>query len=136
MSGPLNSIALGETVAAGTFGPLAREDLRRYAQASGDLNPLHLDPGFAKQAGFDDVIVHGMLGMALLGRLVAEHFGQQRLLAFRARFRHVIRVGEPIHCRARLEARNEASDILALEALSPSGLLLIEGTVTLKPLGR
>jgi acyl dehydratase len=136
MSDPLNSAAVGETVAEGTYGPLTREDLRRYAQASGDLNPLHFDPEFAKQAGFDDVIVQGMLGMALLGRLITEQFGPERLRAFRARFRQVIHIGEPIHCRARLEARNEESEILALEALSPSGALLIEGTVTLKSWGR
>jgi len=72
MSATLNSGALGTMVAERTFGPIAREDLRRYAEASGDLNPLHLDPEFARQAGFDDVIVHGMLGMALLGRLITE----------------------------------------------------------------
>ncbi len=137
MSATLNSGALGTMVAERTFGPIAREDLRRYAEASGDLNPLHLDPEFARQAGFDDVIVHGMLGMALLGRLITETLGPQglRLLAFRVRFRHVIRTGEAIHCRARLEARIGEAAVLALEALNPVGTLLIEGTATVKPLG-
>jgi acyl dehydratase len=135
MSATLNSGALGTMVAERTFGPIAREDLRRYAEASGDFNPLHLDPEFAQQAGFDDVIVHGMLGMALLGRLITESLGPQRLLAFGVRFRHVIRTGEAIHCRARLKARIGEAAVLALEAWNPAGTLLIEGTATLKPLG-
>jgi 3-hydroxybutyryl-CoA dehydratase len=131
MSSPLDITVLGTTVADRLFGPITRQDLRRYAEASGDLNPLHLEPEFARQAGFDDVIVHGMLGMALLGRLVTESFSQHRLVAFGARFRHIIRVGEAIHCRARLEARENDACVLALEALSPAGALLIEATATL-----
>ena len=135
MSPPVDSCALGTLVAERTFGPITRDDLRRYAEASGDLNPLHLDPEFARQAGFDDVIVHGMLGMALLGRLITESFPQQRLLAFRARFRQVIQAGEAMHCRACLQARDGDVVILALEALNPAGTQLIEGTATVKPVG-
>jgi acyl dehydratase len=122
-------------VAEWTFSPFTREDLRRYADASGDLNPLHLDREVAQQAGFEDVIAHGMLGMALLGRLITEHVAHRELLAFGARFRQVIRTGEPIHCRARLQARDGDAAVLALEALNPAGALVIEGTATLRPLG-
>jgi acyl dehydratase len=134
MSSPLDISALGTTVAERLFGPITREDLRRYAEASGDLNPLHLEPEFARQAGFDGVIVHGMLGMALLSRLITESFARHRLVTFGARFRHIIRVGETIHCRARLEARADDACVLALEALSPAGVLLIEATARVSPL--
>lgn len=133
MSSPLETPALGTTVAERLFGPITRENLRDYAQASGDSNPLHLEAQFARQAGFDDVIVHGMLGMALLGRLLTETFTRHRLLAFGARFRHIIRVGETILCRARLEARADDGWVLALDALSPAGVLLIEGTARVGP---
>src|SRR5260370_25868402 len=102
MSATLNSGALGTMVAERTFGPIAREDLRRYAEASGDLNPLHLEAQFARQAGFDDVIVHGMLGMALLGRLITESFARHRLVTFAARFPHITRAGEAIYFPATL----------------------------------
>ena len=134
MSSPLDISALGATVAERLFGPITREDLRRYAEASGDLNPLHLESQFARQAGFDDVIVHGMLGMALLGRLITENFTRCRLVTFAARFRHIIRVGETILCRARLEARADDGCVLALDALSPAGVLLIEATARVSPL--
>ena len=61
----------GDLIAENETGPNDREMLARYAEASGDTNPLHLDPAFARKAGFDDVIVHGMLSMALLGLIIA-----------------------------------------------------------------
>ena len=130
MTAHLEACSAGDIVAERVFGPLQHEDLRKYASASGDLNPLHLDAAFARQAGFDDVIVHGMLGMALLGRLMTECLPAYPLLTFRARFRHIIRVGEAIHGRARLQTRQENTFVLELEARSPAGTVLIEGTAT------
>jgi acyl dehydratase len=42
---------------------LTREDLVRYAAASGDSNPIHLDESAARAAGLPGVIAHGMLTM-------------------------------------------------------------------------
>ncbi|HZE97016.1 MAG TPA: SDR family NAD(P)-dependent oxidoreductase [Planctomycetota bacterium] len=39
---------------------------RRYAEASGDMNPIHVDKGFAQSAGFKDVILHGLGTLALV----------------------------------------------------------------------
>ena len=40
----------------------------RYAGASGDFNPIHIDPEFAKQVGLPGNILHGLYSMALLAR--------------------------------------------------------------------
>ena len=42
----------------------------RFADASGDRNPMHLDRRYAKAAGYADVLVHGLCTMALCGRAV------------------------------------------------------------------
>lgn len=131
MSATLDTVEVGTAVAERAYPPFTREDLRRYAEASGDFNPLHLDTEFARQAGFDDVIVHGMLGMALLGRLVTESFPDYRLKFFRARFRSVVPVGEPIRCTARLESWRDGVALLTLAAADESGAALIEGTATI-----
>jgi acyl dehydratase len=123
---------VGVAVAEAVYAPVGREDLQRYAYASGDLNPLHLDPDFARQAGFDDVIVHGMLAMALLGRLLEEAFPKNPLKLFRSRFRNIIPLGQPIKCTARLEQRAGDSVVLALTAaIGVSETLVIEGSATL-----
>jgi acyl dehydratase len=68
------------TVEAGTELPpmevrVTRADLVRYAGASGDLNPIHWNDRVATSVGLPGVIAHGMLTMALAGRLVSAWAG-------------------------------------------------------------
>lgn len=55
--------------------PLTRADLVRYAGASGDFNPIHWSDRAAGSAGLPGVIAHGMLTMAMAGRLVTQWVG-------------------------------------------------------------
>lgn len=48
--------------------------VRAYAEASGDFNPVHLDPEYAKTTQFGGVIAHGMLSMAFISELMASNF--------------------------------------------------------------
>ena len=41
---------------------------KRYAEASGDPNPIHTDPEFAKSAGLPGCILHGLWTMAQVAR--------------------------------------------------------------------
>ncbi|MBC8090606.1 MAG: MaoC family dehydratase [Pseudonocardia sp.] len=54
---------------------ITRADLVRYAGASGDLNPIHWSDRVATDVGLPGVIAHGMLTMALAGRLVTQWTG-------------------------------------------------------------
>jgi acyl dehydratase len=54
---------------------VTRADLVRYAGASGDLNPIHWSDRVAASVGLPGVIAHGMLTMALAGRLVTAWAG-------------------------------------------------------------
>ena len=56
----------GEAIAPQSYGPFAHGDLAAYAAASGDDNPLHLDPAIAEKAGLAAPPIHGMLIMAVL----------------------------------------------------------------------
>ena len=47
----------------------------RYAGASGDFNPIHIDPEFAKQVGLPGNILHGLYMMALVARANNEIAG-------------------------------------------------------------
>ncbi len=54
---------------------VTRGQLVRYAGASGDFNPIHWNERVARDVGLPDVIAHGMLTMALAGRLVTDWVG-------------------------------------------------------------
>jgi len=47
----------------------------RYAGASGDFNPIHIDPEFAKQVGLPSNILHGLWSMAQVARAVTTAAG-------------------------------------------------------------
>ena len=68
------SVALGEELGPLTV-ELDRARLVRYAGAALDFNPIHWSEGAASTAGLPDVIAHGMLTMAVAGRLVTDWAG-------------------------------------------------------------
>jgi len=58
-----------------------KSDVESFAQLSGDINPLHMDDGFAQQRGFKGRVVHGLLLSGYLSRLVGVYFpGKHALL--------------------------------------------------------
>jgi acyl dehydratase len=67
--------------------PIRREDLVRYAGASGDFNPIHWNERFAADVGLPDVIAHGMLTMATAARVVTDWCGDPAaVLSYGVRF--------------------------------------------------
>ena len=64
-----------------------RAMLKSYADASGDQNPIHQNEEFAISVGLPNVIAHGMLTMALVGKYVSDFAsGAGQVLEFGARF--------------------------------------------------
>ena len=88
------SFEVGQELAPHTF-IINRAKLVAYANASGDLNPIHQDEAFAKSVGLENVIAHGMFTMALAGRYVSEIAGgSERVREFSARFTKPVVVPE------------------------------------------
>lgn len=76
---------------------VTREDLRAYADASGDHNPLHQDDGFARSVGFPGIIAHGMFTMAHLSSCLVAWLGDPGgLRRLRVQFRAPVFLGETI----------------------------------------
>lgn len=64
-------VEVGTELPSRTF-TLTRADLVRYAGASGDFNVIHWNERVATEVGLPNVIAHGMLTMALGGRVVTD----------------------------------------------------------------
>lgn len=79
-------INVGDAIAERIFW-IDRNLLKKYADASGDQNPIHQDEAFAKSVGLPDVIAHGMLTMALAGKFITDWAGgPSAVKEFSARF--------------------------------------------------
>jgi len=66
---------------------VVREDLVRYANASGDANPIHQNEEFAKSVGLPDIIAHGMHTMARMGQYITDWTGDPGAVElFKTRF--------------------------------------------------
>jgi acyl dehydratase len=90
------------------------EDVRAYAEAGGDRNPLHLDAAVAREAGFPGIIAHGMFTMGHLATCIGRWAGDSAaVLALSAQFRAPVFMGDRIvaggHVRAVDDERRTAT---------------------------
>lgn len=65
---------------------ITRADLVRYAEASGDHNPIHQDETVARSVGLPGVIAHGMYTMALAARAVGDWFPGAEVVSLGCKF--------------------------------------------------
>lgn len=77
--------------------------LRQYAEASGDYNPIHLDERYAQDVGLKGVIAQGMLTMAQVGAMLTDWIETEGMLSqFDVRFVNMVRPGDKITCEGRI----------------------------------
>ena len=122
---------MGYEIPETNIGPFDQNDLLKYAKASGDFNPIHLDKEFGKTIGLDNVIVHGMLIMAHLGKSIANSNSVSFLKNFSVQFCSITKLEERLICKgevSKIEKNNQKKNItLKLKVLNLSGEVKISG---------
>ena len=101
----------------------------RYAEASGDHNPIHTDEVVARLAGFPGVIVQGLCTMAMASKVVLDELcgGEaERLTRLRARFARPVFPGQELTTAVWEEGRQGQCLAFAYEVHDPSGLAAIK----------
>lgn len=91
---------------------------------SGDRNPLHVDPAFAKMAGFDRPILHGLCALGYVGRAVLGAYCDNdpaRFTGLELRFSGVVFPGDSIVT----EMWDEGSGRIVLQAKTQQGNVVI-----------
>jgi acyl dehydratase len=84
---------------------VTREDVRTYAEVSGDHNPLHQDDEVARRAGFPGIIAHGMFTLGHLASCVVSWAGDPAAVTrLRASFRSPVAMGDTIVAGGRVRA--------------------------------
>ncbi len=102
------TVAVGQDLPPLVKGPITRDELKAYATASGDPNPMHTDDEFARNAGYPGVFAHGMLSMGYLGQFLVQAGGVGSVRRFRTRFAKLTWPGEVITCRGQVTGVSDA----------------------------
>ncbi|MBX6350677.1 MAG: MaoC family dehydratase N-terminal domain-containing protein [Clostridia bacterium] len=90
---------------------MTREMIARYAEASGDRNPIHLDDAFARKVGLPGVIAHGLLTLAFASEWIASWAGGgERLRGISARFSEPVLPGDTVVLRGRVAGAEETGE--------------------------
>lgn len=112
--------------------PIAADQTFRYAEASGDVNPIHLDANVAKMAGLPGIIVHGLCTMAFCSKAVIETVcggDPRRLRRLRVRFVRPVLPGQTITTRIWAGPRTPERQTFEFETVNPNGRAVIRGGI-------
>ena len=133
MSIDFNSINEGDTIASLKKEAITQLQLIKYAGASGDFNPIHTIPDYAKEAGLDNTIAHGMLIMGFIGEMIAKNFDVGSIKNFSVSFKNMTKLGEELEAKAivRKKTTNEEGNFVELRVSieNSSGEVKADGKV-------
>ncbi len=124
----LQDFTVGET-----FESIREVDAYRsiyYAAASGDFNPIHVDPAVGRAAGYNGVILQGMCTYSWLADTCVEYLGDPaRLGRVRARFTKPVQPGDVIRFQGRCAAIEGDTIRLEIAARNQGGEEVLKGAV-------
>jgi acyl dehydratase len=109
-----------------------KDQTYRYKEASGDLNPIHVDENFAKMAGLPGIIVHGLCTMAFTSRVMVDKLcggDPLRLKRLCVRFSRPVFPGETITTKVWYEGERDGRKVYAYETYNPAGQAVIRGGI-------
>lgn len=89
-----SELAVGQDLGSRSI-TVSRQDLVKYAGASGDFNPIHWNEAFATGVGLPGVIAHGMFTMGAAVQLVTDWAGDPAAVVdFQTRFTKPVLVAD------------------------------------------
>ncbi len=126
----------GDTLPSITNEPITRIQLVKYAGASGDFNPIHTIPEYAKEAGLHDTIAHGMLIMGILGRMISGYAGISAVTKYNVQFKSMTNIGDILTSKGEVKKKyeNETGRFIDCKVIveDQKGEAKLEGKVTIK----
>jgi acyl dehydratase len=95
---------------------VTREDVKAYADAGGDANPLHQDDEVARAAGFPGIVAHGMFTMGHLAACVSRWAGgPEGVRRLSVQFRAPVYMGEEIVAGGRVKSVDANEGVALVE---------------------
>lgn len=126
---PFDEIQIGQT--AQMTRTLRPQDIPLFAAISGDINPTHLDPEFAKKGPTHEVVGHSMWGGALFSAILGNQLPGPGTVYVRQdlRFHRPIAVGDTLTASVTVKEKHPENHHVVFEclAVNQDGLKVIDG---------
>ena len=106
------------------------EDVEKFAEVSGDYNPIHFDEKYAKSTQFNGLIVHGAIGVGLISSVLANKLPGPGtiLLSQEFKYRAPVRRNDVITSKVEIiEISTKGKITLKVECVNQDGTVVIEG---------
>ena len=131
----IEEISLGEKVAySKTF---TEEDVIKFAEATGDFNPIHFDEEYAGQTIFGARIVHGSLTISLASAALGMKLPGLGTIAYeiQCRFRQAVYLGDTVTVMAEAIEKNEARNLITFQCTwtNQTGIVVATGRAMVMP---
>jgi phosphate acetyltransferase len=114
---------------------LTHKAIRDFAEVTGDFNPAHLDPDYARTTIMKDVVGHGMWSGALFSRILGTQFpGPGTIyLGQTFKFRRPVYVNDVITATVTVTKKDDAKGMVWLDTVvkNQKGETVIEGEATI-----
>ena len=126
-------ISLGQT--AEYEKQVTDEDVRKFADISGDYNPIHLDDEFAKDSMFGARIAHGILTASHISAVIGYIFPGPGwiYLGQSLQFRAPVKIGDTVHTAVEVTDTVAEKNIVDLSTVCKVGdTVVLKGTATIK----
>jgi 3-hydroxybutyryl-CoA dehydratase len=123
------NIKLGDTF---TRSRLVTDDLvRKFAEVSGDFNPIHLDEDFAATTRFGRRIAHGMLSGAFISAVLGSEFRERKIVYLSQTMKFVapVFIGDTVTATGTVKRIRQERGIVVLETVctNQAGQVLVTG---------
>ncbi|MBM4432689.1 MAG: MaoC family dehydratase [Chloroflexi bacterium] len=109
-------------------------DINRFAEVSGDFNPVHMREEYAKKTFFGGRIAHGVLTLGFLSAAMAKLPGLVIFLGATDKFLAPVRIGDTITATGEVIAVRKDKGIVTLKAIctNQKGEKVVEGEWTVR----
>ena len=112
------------------------EQSRDYAEASLDINPIHVMDDFAQMAGFPGVILHGLCSLAFASQGIVQNVADghpERLASISCRFSKPVLMGETLTTRGKTTAGKDGLIRVEFDVVNQDGVQVItQGSATVR----
>lgn len=116
---------------------LTEEDVRLYAELTGDYNQVHVDPEYAAKTRYGQRVAHGLLTCGLVQKSLTELVAPGGVsLSYEFRLRRPVFLGDTITASAEISEKFPGRNLLRcpLECVNQYGAVVVEGEALIKML--